>query len=85
VVGTLSHLPWQSPANVHCVYCSGLEIKTILVQVLRGVNTMPYWVPSFRREPEFRRLPGKGRGPVFLSWTPAFAGETAGRDARPTM
>jgi hypothetical protein len=28
-------------------------------------------------------LPGEGRDPVFLLWTPAFAGET-GRDARPT-
>jgi len=34
--------------------------------------------------PKFNRRPGEGRDPVFFSWTPAFAGETAGI-ARPTV
>jgi len=32
--------------------------------------------PSFSAKPEFRRLPGDGRGPGETDWTPAFAGET---------
>jgi len=41
-------------------------------------------VSSFQREPESGRLRGEGGGPVSFPWAPAFAAETAGRDARPT-
>ncbi len=37
------------------------------------------------RSHNLSRLPGVGREPVFFSRTPACAGETAGRAARPTV
>jgi len=74
MAGTLKTLSMREKGNTEKNHMSGFKTA---VSTKCSISKI--------RSHNLRRLPGGGREPVFFSWTPAFAGETAGRDARPTF